>query len=362
MDNLEKYTPRQQALIKVLTDLRNGDMDYDQMSSLMGGLDNFIRALKKQNIIHLLDPFDSAWEYHENEIFYAFYQEDSSFIWKIVDKFFSDVIEQGGKYYFKADADDLASFFRESWRDGPSREGIENIIDGEYDFDISYDVTDDEFKDVYENFNKQNQEYFKSFMKKELLGQTIDINSKTPSLLDEIASEKGNESELELTEDVINRILQDDDCIEYLIMEEMSDTRGELYSLYKGCYDDVLISSWYDTIMSDLEGVIIDSRKAVSYTTQKRVYDKEGNPVNKNFYGIMYEATNCIYDSVSDWLSLNHKYFGSNTISYMGSYKELIRDMIKNGERNEIRTPNLDDYPDYRQVQKCINENIGDRF
>ena len=35
---------------------------------------------------------------------------------------------------------------------------------------------------------------------------------------------------------------------------------------------------------------------------------------------------------------------------------------MSSGLMSEIRVPHLDDYPDHRQMTRCINENIGDYF
>lgn len=78
-------------------------------------------------------------------------------------------------------------------------------------------------------------------------------------------------------------------------------------------------------------------------------------------HGDKYLATNCIYDVVSEWLNSNQT-VGGDTIEYHGSYKSLLDNLIYHGERDEISVPRLDDYPDYRQVEKCVNENIRSYF
>lgn len=35
---------------------------------------------------------------------------------------------------------------------------------------------------------------------------------------------------------------------------------------------------------------------------------------------------------------------------------------MNSGLRSELRVPRLDDYADYNQVSRCVNENIWDYF
>jgi hypothetical protein len=42
----------------------------------------------------------------------------------------------------------------------------------------------------------------------------------------------------------------------------------------------------------------------------------------------------------------------------MGILKALVGD----GDRDSLRVPRLDDWPDSRKVSKCVNEYIGDYF
>jgi hypothetical protein len=361
-ENIEsqEFSPQQQRLIKIVNSIQDGEMSLEELDTYVGGFEILVKKLDDMNILSYINPFNERWEYYQNILFKSFIELDSSFVWKIVDAYLSDVIKEGDKYYVVMDADDLSEMFRTS--SDISQEGIESIILGENDWDTSYDVTDDEYNDVYDNLAKDKKKFVDDRIKKTLSEmKTLDVNSKTPSLIDEIAQEQGKESEIELTNEVIERLMQDDTCVEYLIMEEMDDIRSDLYTLYSGCYDGVLRDSWYYDIMRELVGFVIDDIKRESYSYQKRTYDKEGNPVMKTVYREKYLATNCIYDVVNEWINSNQS-VGGYTVEYYYSYRNLIDDLIYRGDREKLSAPRLDDYADHRQVEKCINESIRDYF
>jgi hypothetical protein len=116
--------------------------------------------------------------------------------------------------------------------------------------------------------------------------------------------------------------------------------------------------------MSELEGYVIDDRKFDDYTYKKETWDKNGNRITKTMYGKRYKATKSIYNIVTEWLDENKDKDGynSNTIEYFGSLEGVLKDLVDYGSREQLRVPRLDDYPDYRKVQRCINENFTSYF
>lgn len=358
----EGLTPSQVKLVKILDAVQKGYLNWDDFEEFYGGFELLVKKLSDENLLKYMNPFDPMWEDNQNMVFYVFYENNTSFIWEIVKKYLSDVIEENGKYYVKADADDLSGYFNTSYRDEISREGIESIISGEHNYDPFYDVSDNVYRDVYDDLTHENQQKVKQTIKNDLLElKQMDVNSRTPVLFDEIANEQGHEDYIELTPEIIDRLLDDENCIEYIILEESNEVNQDLYSLYSGCYDSVIKDSWYYDIMKELEGYVIDDSKRLDYTYEKLTYDKEGNPQKKKAYGDKYEATNCIYDVVSEWLSEN-KDTNRHSVEYFGTYKGLLQSLVDDGVRDSLRVPRLDEYPSHREVIKCVNESIGDYF
>ena len=79
------------------------------------------------------------------------------------------------------DDEDLAGFFN-TYRDDISNEGIASIISGEHEFDY-WEVTNDEYGDVYESLTPEHKKIVDDKIRSELtnIGK-LDINSKTPDL------------------------------------------------------------------------------------------------------------------------------------------------------------------------------------
>jgi hypothetical protein len=357
-----KLSRQQEKLLSVLNKFEEGTIDISFLDDSVGGLDNFLKLLSKNNLLSYIDPFSINWDDYQNQLFYSFYQNDKSFVWTIVDKLISDVVKIGDDYYFDTSTSDLAGFFETNYRSEISRTGIEDILSGEHNMDF-WDVTDNVYRDVYDELTNENKQLVRERIALDL--KDIKTIGTDTELLEEIAQEQGRD-DVELTDEVISRILQDDETIEFLINKELDldDVRSELYSLYSGCYSGILNDEWYDSLMSELVGFVIDDTRRDEYSYKKQVWDKDKDRVEKTFYGTRYKATKCIYEVVSEWLEENKNCEGGycDTIEYFGSYDRLLADLIDDGVRDSLRVPRLDDYPDHRKVNSCVNGNIGEYF
>lgn len=358
----EKLSKYDEKLISYIERIEEGDFDFFQ--KFFNGLENYLFILSKRGLLQKINPFNSVYSDYQNTLFWSFKQNDPSFIWKIVDQYFSDVIKVGDKYYVDIDSGaELAQFYRED-RD-LSEDTIANILDGEQDWDPFYEVTDDVYRDCYDELKPEKQLVVKQKIKEELISMgTIDITYQTPELFSEISKEQGSEDTLQLNEETISRILEDDESVEYLINEEMDDIRGELYSLYSNCYSSAWYDEAYDDVWRPLIGFVVDDNKPEDYQYKKQVWNKEGKREEKTVWGRRYEATKCIYETVNDWLNYFKDSTGYNaeTIEYYGSYLGVLKHLCDDGDRDYLRTPSLPDYADSRLVDRCINDSFGDYF
>jgi hypothetical protein len=355
---------KNQWLLDLINDLNNNDIDEEFLNNYIGGWERFISIVTKKGLLHLIDPFSPSVSDYQNILLWSFVQNDSSFIWAIVDKYLSDVTKIGDDYYVDIeDAGELAQFYKKD-RD-IAESTIENILSGEFDFDPFYDVSDNVYRDCYDNLKPEHQLVVKQNIKGELMSMgTIDITYRTPDLFDEIGEEQGNDSEITLNEEVIDRMLEDDDSIEYLINQEMDDIRSELYSLYSSCYTSAWYDEAYDDVWSPLIGEVIDENKPIDYRIKKSVWNRYGNREEKEFSARRYKATKCIYNTVNNWLNYykgnNGEY--SENIEYFGSYLGLLKNLMDYGEADYLRVPSLPDWADSTLVEKCINDSFNDYF
>lgn len=363
----EKISSRDQSILNIIEQINNGELDEKFLNNFFGGLDKFLNLVERKGWLHLIDPFASGLEDIQNSMFYAFYKRDNNFIYEIINRYLSDIESDGTDYYYSGDYDELADYFS-SGRNDISQETISNILSGEYD---SYQYggfdTDDEYDNVYTELDHYGKSVVDEYIVNELKAmKTMKFSAykRTPDLLRDIAEEQGSEEEITLTDEVITRLMSDDDCLKYLINKQLDDVGSNLNSIYSGCYGDILSTEWYNDLWSALEGEVVDSREGVEYSYKKSVWNKDGTRGSKTVYGKKYKVTKCVYDVVKGWLEVNREKGGynNNTIEYFSSYNALIKDAMEYGPMDWIRVPVLDDYPDWRKMQKCISESVENYF
>ena len=109
---------------------RVNDGDVKTLSKItlhFKNLGNFISTMSNLGLINYFDPFSNNLEDYQNEIFYAFYKNDSSFIWKLIDTYISDVTKVGDQYYVDAGYDELSKLF-DTYRSDISQTTISEIL------------------------------------------------------------------------------------------------------------------------------------------------------------------------------------------------------------------------------------------
>ena len=356
--DVESLTPKQKKLINLVDKLENGELSLNDLNNLIGGTELLIKKMNEEGIISYINPFDDIWDDYRNDILYAFYMNDPSFIWKVVDEYLSnDVTKVGDDYYYDVSnwSDEFASLFN-TGRNDIRESTISEILSGDYDMDM-WDITDDEYRDVYDDLKPEKKQLVNDRIREDLKKmKTIDAIS---DLLEEISQEQGRDN-VELTDEVINRLLDDEETMEYLINTGLPDIRSDLYSVYSGCYTGTLSNEWYDSLWGELEGFAIDTLKGRDdYSYKVKGYDG----TEKVKYATRFKATNSIYRVVSDFIvSKKDSTYNEDTIVYHGNYMGLLNQLIDDGDYNSLNVPRLDDYPDSRKVSSCVNENIGDYF
>ena len=362
-----KKSSRDETMLGLIDDFNNNKLDLEFLDNFMGGLDNFISLLQKKGWLHLINPFAEGAQYIQNSLFYAFYKADPNFIHKIIDNFLSDVSKIGDDYYYDADYSELASMFQRGNRD-IGEKTIEDILSGEYDIyqHGGYD-SDDEYRDVYDNLDHYAKSVVDEFIVNELKAMGVlkfSIYKRTPESLKEIAEEQGSENEIKLTDEIIARLMSDDECLEYLINKELDEVRSNLNMIFSSCYGDGLVDSWYKDLWYQLEGVVVDSKEGEVYTYKKYGWSKDNTRKTITAYGKRFKVTKCVYDVVKGWLERNNGRDGysDNTIEYFGNYTNLLKDCMDYGPMDWLRVPHLAEWPDNREFEKCMNNSVESYF
>jgi hypothetical protein len=357
-ENKPELTNRQKKILNILKNVEDGEIDYDYLGHAVGGVLKFIDLLDKENLINYLDPMNVVWSDYENYLLYKKVESDSSYIWEVISNL-SDITKIGDMLYFDTDGEELSELF-ETYRGDISQNTIEEIINGEHDMNL-WDTTDDEYRDVYLELTPENKKLVDDRIRKDLIMEET-LRAAT-SLLQEIAEEQGRETVM-LDDEIITRILDDEDTMVFLINKELDDVRHDLYSIHSSCYSGILSDEWYDDIMSELTGEVIDNSTFEEYKYTKNIHNKNsGRHEPRTVYSRRYPAKECVFHLVREWIYENKEStYNDDSISYHGSYFQLMKSAMDNGMRSKLRTPNLDSYPDYNQMTKCINGFIDEYF
>ena len=361
----KKMSPSDLKVLNMINKINDGNMELDTVARLFGSLESFISFISKKGFLYNLDPFKRELEDVQNSLLHAFAQNDPDFVYSIALTYLNGITKIGEDYYYDADYSELEDLFRtRDFRTGT----IESILSGEYDpYEYGGYDTDDEYRDVYDNLDH----YAKSVVDEHIVNElkameTLKFSQYKipPDLFEEIAEEQGTEKEIKLTDEVIVTIMKDKDCLEYLINRELDEVRSNLNSIYSTCYGDVLYGEWYNNLWSELVGVVVDSKDGEDYSYTKNVWQKDGTRGAKKVYGRRYKVTKCLKDIITGWLNVNQSKNGynNNTIEYFGNYISLIKDAMEYGPMDWIDVPRLDDYPDYRKMNECMNDNVESYF
>jgi hypothetical protein len=205
--DVESLTPKQKKLINLVDKLENGELSLNDLNNLIGGTELLIKKMNEEGIISYINPFDDIWDDYRNDVLYAFYMNDPSFIWKVVDEYLSnDVTKVGDDYYYDVSnwSDEFASLFN-TGRNDIRESTISEILSGDYDMDM-WDITDDEYRDIYDDLKPEKKQLVNDRIREDLKKmKTIDAIS---DLLEEIAQEQGRD-DVELTDEVINRLFDE---------------------------------------------------------------------------------------------------------------------------------------------------------
>jgi hypothetical protein len=212
--------------------INNGEMDsledyFDDMSVLFD-------VLNKRGYLHLIDPFSVDLGSYHNKVVYTILNSDGELSDKLFKKLansLGDIDEINGEYYLNIrDLKDLADLFRTYSRDVSPRDIAEKVLSEDY-WDAFYDTTDNVYRDVVDELNPKNLEYLKEYILKQLGTKEIELDGRSSDLMEELASEQGKETSLNLTPQNIDRVVKDEDTMDWLFKDELDDLKSNLYSV-----------------------------------------------------------------------------------------------------------------------------------
>ena len=278
---------------------------------------------------------------YRNELLLYYRDTNEVKFWEEVLSELSDVEMIDGQPYFVGDREDLSMLFCDHSRNGLSRDTVSSILSGEHDsYWDSWDLTDNIYRDVVEELTKENLLRLKEYIIETLQGIEVGTHSE---LLESIAQNQGHPEYVTVDQSNIDQIVDDEETMIELLSNELTDLRGELYSVYGNSYQSAYEDELYTDVMNELETYFGKGE----WISKPHTYKKD-TTVEK------YKAPIHNFEqNIVDYLEAGAGY-GYGTLSYQGNYIGVLRE---NDECLSVYPP---DYPDSRLVDKNINMYFND--
>jgi hypothetical protein len=260
-------------------------------------------------------------------------------------KFLGDVEMVDGKPYIVLNTmGDFAEIFCDGRRNDLSKDTVEVLLNGEYDSHSygwdSHDLTDDVYRDVIEELTKENLLHLKEYIIKTLEGQQVNPHTE---LLEDYAQQQGHPEYVIVDQSNIDQIVDNKETMTELMDNELSDLRGELYSIYGSAYNNAYEDELYEDVWNELSTYF----EKGDWVSRPHIYKKD-TEVQK------YRAPIHNFESnILDFLNQN-KGYSNGTLEYWGSYLGILKDGW------DCLSVYPSDYPDSRKVDKNINMYFSD--
>lgn len=314
----------------------NNDFDVERY---FNDYETFFNMLKKRGRMGDIDPKNAAdggdWQ---NEYLLWLYDNDKENYYKWIQSLLNDVVIENGKAYLElSDRGDLARLFCKNDRNGLSRDTIEEILNGESNWEPYYDTTDNVYRDVIEELTPENDKTLQEYIVNDLKGEQI---SPETSELELIASEQGHPEYVEVNMENVKRIIDDEETMKELLNNQLGDLKSELYSIHSSSYNSAYEEELWKSIWNELEEYVIGPGE---WITKPHPYKK-----NTEIQYNKIPLTNFETD-INDYLHNNKGYGNSGTLEYHGSFIAIM------AEDRDCLSVHAPDYPDFRKVDKNIN-------
>jgi len=305
----------------------------------------FFNVLKKRGLMGEIDPANavnsSEWQ---NEYLLWLYENNKEEYYNFISKLLGDVIFENGKPFLTVtDRSDIANLFCDGRRYDVSRDTIENILSGEGDaFEPYWDTTDNVYRDVIEELTPENDKRLGEYIVNTLKGQQISADTDELQL---IASEQGHPDYVEVNMENVKRIIDSEETMNELLSDQLSELKDNLYSIHNSAFNSAYEEEVWSGIWDELQ----------TYFEGQGEWLSKDHPYKKNTQIQYFKIPIRNFDKdVNDYLFNNRNYGNQGTLEYMGSYIGMMK------EDRDCLSFQSPDYPNYRRVDKNINEFFKD--
>lgn len=334
----------------ILDMISNGE--GNDIIEFMGGIQNIFKIAEKKGALIDIKWWNTEWSDYENVILYSLLSSSDPEIRKITYENVKTKIINGDLdkindewYIVLDDLSDLNELFISA-----DASTVENVFSEDFG-EPYWNTTDDVYRNVIEELTPENLTLFKQRFSSEIVDQVVNPNY--TDLLEEMCeeSESCDGESLTITQEMIDRIIDDEKTTKYLLKKYLDDIASDLYNIHSNAYNQAYVDECYDEVWDELSPYFV--RESLIWKEYK-IGDK---PRNK----VLLKVTDKIDDVISDWVSSNSKeswyeYF----MSYHGKYLDVLRVSLDNGDGLlRVRFP---DYPDSSGVENIINQSFSDYF
>jgi hypothetical protein len=145
-------------------------------------------------------------------------------------------------------------------------------------------------------------------------------------------------------------LINDEDAMNVLLKEDLSDLKSELYSIHNNAYNGAYESEIYNRVYNELKEYF--DPQSWEYQTKET---HSGKKVTHQYIKI-----NNFYQDIYDFLSNNATpQWREQYLGYAESYCGFIEGMMDDGQK-EWLSFRIPDYADWTDVKKNINEIFTD--
>jgi hypothetical protein len=269
----------------------------------------------------------------------------------ICDNILTDVEVRDDGYWLRLrDRDELAGFFKSSSRrsDYDLQEIAKQVLGDGLDYEYYSETTYDVYNDVIKELNKKNIQILADYILKNIGNQDLNIEDYESDFFEELKEIQARDGIFQITQDNVMSLIDDKEAMEELMGGDLSDLKGELYSIHNNAYNGAYENMIYKEVMEGLKeyfsSPIEEVAKQVGEKTKYTSYIKISD-----FYG-----------NVMTFIGENLGFgYSDSILEYHGSYTNMMLQLFNDGTYDAIDF-RVDDYPDYREVDKVINDYFGD--
>jgi len=298
----------------------------------------FFNMLKKRGLMGEINPGVDGSEYWQNEYLLWLYENNRENYYKWIQSLLNDVVIENGKAYLEiTDRGDLAKLFCKNDRNGLSRDTIEDVLNGDSNWEPYWNTTEDVYRDVIEELTPENDKRLQEYIVNNLTGEQI---SPETSELELIASEQGHPDYVEVNMENVKRIIDDEETMKELLDGKLSDLKSELYSIHSSSYNSAYEEEIWSSIWYELQDYVIGPGE---WLTKPHPY-KKNTEIQYNKLPLTSFETD-----INDYLHNNKGYGRTGTLEYHGSFIDIM------AEDRDCLSVHPPDYPDSRKVDKNIN-------